>query len=80
MPDARHKSVSDLRNKEKLGVLIATDDEPVEGMVRRVAADDEFLRTVNLVFDPCSCAFARLVERTELLGYDAFETQLFAGA
>ena len=63
-----HKACADFPGIEQIFTLIVPYDYSFERMAGSVAANDELLALVDLIFDPGSATLARLVKRILLLG------------
>ena len=72
-----HEAVSHFAGKHQLVTFIVADDQRIQRVVWGVAADNERLPLVHLVFEPRAAAFARLVAGVLALGYHAFKPELF---
>jgi Arm DNA-binding domain len=68
--------VSHLTGKHQLIAFVVANDQCIQRVVWCVAANDERLRLVHLVFEPCTAAFPGLVTGVLTLSDDALEAEL----
>jgi hypothetical protein len=75
--EPRHKSIPHFARKHQLVTLIISDDQRIQRIVWRVAANHESLRLVELVLQPCAGSLADLVARILALCDDVLKPKLF---
>jgi integrase len=75
-----HKAISHLPGIIEFAVSVVPNDDGIKRVIRNVATYDEFLPSVDPIFNPCSAPFARLVKRIFPLRDYTLKSQFFGRA